>query len=81
MVCISQLDEFPVNEAVALQLAGLHAQVLWGEYNKDMGTRYNEIEQFLPQRIISGNKTKTREGWKQAIAQAHEVYYIVNVSV
>ena len=70
---ISQIDEFPVNEAVALQLAGLQAQVLWGTFDPNLTSRYDEIEQFLPLRIIQSNKSKTREDWKKAIGNAHKV--------
>ena len=67
------MDEFPVNEAVALQQAGLQAQVLWGNYDALKQSRYDEIEDYLPARIIAGNKTKTREEWKRSIAEAHKV--------
>lgn len=70
---IPQLDEFPLNEKVALQLAGLHAQVLWGSYEKTMMSRYDELEQYIHPRILSSNKLKTREDWKKSIAEAHEV--------
>ena len=62
-----------MNEAVALQLAGLQSQVLWGDHNPSMHTRYDETETYLPQRIISGNRTKTRDDWKAAIGEAHRV--------
>lgn len=68
-----QIDEFPVNEAVALQLAGLQAQVLWGTFDPNLTSRYDEIEQFVPLRIIQTNKSKTREDWKRAIGNAHKV--------
>ena len=67
------MDEFPLNEKVALQLAGLHAQVLWGSYDKTMMSRYDELEQYIHPRILSSNKLKTREDWKKSIAEAHEV--------
>lgn len=62
-----------MNEAVALQLAGLQSQVLWGEHKTTITSRYDEIENFLPERIIVSNKTKTRDDWKAAIAGAHKV--------
>lgn len=67
------MDEFPINEKVALQLAGLHAQVLWGPHDKGMMSRYNELELYIHPRILSTNKTKTREDWKKSISEAHEV--------
>ena len=62
-----------MNEAVALQLAGLQAQVLWGTFDPNLTSRYDEIEQFLPLRIVQSNKSKTREDWKKAIGNAHKV--------
>ena len=70
---LSQLDEFPVNEAVALQLAGLQAQVLFGDHAPSITSRYDEIEQYLAPRIIQGNRAKTREEWKRGIEEAHKV--------
>ena len=37
-------------------------------------SRYEEIEQFLPERIIKGNRSRTREDWVHSIAHAHEEY-------
>ena len=71
-----QLDEFPVNENVAFQLAGLQAQVLYGDYDPNMGSRYDEVEQFLPERLIVNNRTQTREDLKKGIAEAHKVLKI-----
>ena len=62
-----------MNEVVALQLAGLQAQVLWGNFDPALSSRYNEVEQYLHPRIISSNKSKTREDWKKSIAEAHKV--------
>lgn len=62
-----------MNENVALQLAGLQAQVLWGNFDPALCSRYNEVEQYLHTRIISSNKSKTREDWKKGIAEAHKV--------
>ena len=71
--CSPQIDEFPINQDVALQLAGLHAQVLWGDHVQGMGSRYDEVEQYLHPRITAEDRNKTREDWKKAIAVAHKV--------
>lgn len=62
-----------MNENVALQLAGLQAQVLWGDYSAAMASRYDEVEQYLPERLIVNNRTHTRDDLKTAIAEAHKV--------
>ena len=62
-----------MNEAVALQLAGLQAQVLFGDHGPSLTSRYDEIEQFLAPRIIQSNRAKTREEWKGDIEEAHKV--------
>ena len=62
-----------MNEAVALQQAGLQSQVLWGNHEPSKLSRYNEIEDYLPARIIASNEVRTREEWKRAISDAHRV--------
>ena len=69
----TQIDEFPLNQEVALQLAGLHAQVLWGDHVHGMESRYDEVEQYLHPHIITEDRNKTRDDWKKAIAAAHKV--------
>lgn len=59
------MDEFPVSEKVALQLAGLQAQVSLGEPAASPPpphTRayYSHPEQFLPPRIA---KTRPAHQW------------------
>ena len=75
----TQIDEFPLNQEVALQLAGLQAQVLWGDYVQSKVSRYDEIEQFLHTRIIAADRRKTREDWKRAIANTHKVRTYVRI--
>ena len=58
---------------MALQLAGLQAQVLWGQFDRVLMNRYEEINQYLPHRIIAGDKTRTPSEWSKKIAEAHEV--------
>ena len=78
--CLSpQVDEFPVNEAVALQQAGLQAQVLWGNFEPSKMSRYDEIEEYLPARIINNGRTRTRDEWRRAIADAHRVRMCLGV--
>jgi hypothetical protein len=71
---VVKINEFPINQDVALQLAGLHAQVLWGDHVQGMGSRYDEVEQYLHPRITAEDRNKTREDWKMAIAVAHKSY-------
>ncbi|CAK1550454.1 unnamed protein product [Leptosia nina] len=73
---VVKMDEFPVSEKVALQLAGLQAQVSLGEPAASPPpphTRayYSHPEQFLPPRIA---KTRPAHQWATILAQAHRQY-------
>ncbi|CAK1583814.1 unnamed protein product [Parnassius mnemosyne] len=73
---VVKMDEFPVSEKVALQLAGLQAQVSLGEPPPSPApphTRayYAHPEQFLPQRIA---RTRSAHQWATILAQAHRQY-------
>lgn len=48
----AQCDDFPINEKVAVQLAGLQAQVSLGD-SKDSNIQdyYTDIDNYLPYRI------------------------------
>ncbi|XP_026333390.1 myosin-I heavy chain [Hyposmocoma kahamanoa] len=73
---VVKMDEFPVSEKVALQLAGLQAQVSLGEPPPSPPpphTRayYSHPEQFLPQRIA---RARPAHQWATILAQAHRQY-------
>ncbi|KAH8379162.1 hypothetical protein KR009_003331 [Drosophila setifemur] len=69
---ILQKDEFPVSEKVALQLAGLQAQVALGDpSNQPKPEYYSDINSFLPSRI---SKTREQQFWIPILAQAHRQY-------
>ncbi|XP_028166875.1 myosin-I heavy chain [Ostrinia furnacalis] len=73
---VVKLDEFPVSEKVALQLAGLQAQVSLGEPPPSPPpphTRayYSHPDQFLPQRIA---RARPAHQWATILAQAHRQY-------
>ncbi|XP_022328925.1 unconventional myosin heavy chain 6-like isoform X10 [Crassostrea virginica] len=63
-------DKFPVSDKVALQLAGLQAQVVCGEYEEGKDNRYSEAELFLCKRIIA----QPGRDWNEEIASAHRHY-------
>ncbi|XP_041566031.1 unconventional myosin heavy chain 6 isoform X3 [Drosophila elegans] len=65
-------DEFPVSEKVALQLAGLQAQVALGDPSTQPKPEYySDISSFLPSRI---SKTREQQFWIPILAQAHRQY-------
>ncbi|XP_075982800.1 unconventional myosin 81F isoform X2 [Anticarsia gemmatalis] len=73
---VVKMDEFPVSEKVALQLAGLQAQVSLGEPPPSPPpphTRayYAQPDQFLPQRIA---RARPAHQWATILAQAHRQY-------
>nr|XP_034326517.1 myosin-I heavy chain isoform X5 [Crassostrea gigas] len=63
-------DKFPVSDKVALQLAGLQAQVVCGEYEEGKDNRYSEAELFLCKRILA----QPGRDWNEEIAGAHRHY-------
>lgn len=46
-----QCDDFPINEKVAVQLAGLQAQVSLGDPKDNRLDYYTDIDSYLPYRI------------------------------
>ncbi|XP_060516918.1 myosin-I heavy chain-like [Cylas formicarius] len=69
---IVKCDDFPVTEKVALQLAGLQAQVALGNPKDNNKLEYyTDIDTYLPYRI---SKTRGDDVWVPIIAQAHRQY-------
>ncbi|XP_068157949.1 LOW QUALITY PROTEIN: unconventional myosin-VIIa [Drosophila tropicalis] len=69
---VVKCDDFPVSEKVALQLAGLQAQVALGDpSNQPKPEYYCDINTFLPSRI---SKTREQQFWIPILAQAHRQY-------
>ena len=62
-----------MSEKVALQLAGLQAQVSLGEPQHARLELYTDIEHFLPQRIKQARFLSDRE-WIPILAEAHNHY-------
>ena len=62
-------DEFSVSEKVALQLAGLQAQVVLGSYVEGKAQRYRETDQYLCHRILNAQG----RDWSEQLAIAHKV--------
>ncbi|CAH0550688.1 unnamed protein product [Brassicogethes aeneus] len=69
---VVKCDDFPVTEKVALQLAGLQAQVaLSNPKDNNKLEYYTDIDTYLPYRI---SKTRGDDVWVPIIAQAHKQY-------
>jgi hypothetical protein len=69
---VVKCDDFPVSEKVALQLAGLQAQVALGNpSNQPKPEYYSEVLSYLPERI---SKTREEHFWIPILAQAHRQY-------
>ena len=63
----------PVSEKVALQLAGLQAQVALGEPQQNRPELYGDVDMFLPQRIKQARFLSDRE-WIPILNEAHNHY-------
>lgn len=70
---VVRCDDLPVSEKVALQLAGLQAQVALGDPGRDKVELYNEVDMFLPQRIKTARFSTDAE-WVPILAEAHAHY-------
>jgi len=70
---VVRCDELPVSEKVALQLAGLQAQVGLGDPQRDKGELYAEVDMFLPHRIKSARFNADPE-WIPILMEAHAHY-------
>lgn len=69
---VVKCDDFPVSEKVALQLAGLQAQVALGDpSHQPKPEYYSEVTSYLPVRI---SKTREEHFWIPILAQAHRQY-------
>lgn len=68
---VVRVDEFPVNDKVALQLAGLQAQITWGESDETKLSRYEEVPSYIPWRLRQHNRAMTKADWIKAIYCAH----------
>ncbi|XP_064490090.1 myosin-VIIa-like isoform X2 [Ornithodoros turicata] len=69
---VVKADSFPVIERVALQLAGLQAQVSVGEPSEtEELDRYRDVENYIPERI---RDTRPENEWIQALSTAHKTY-------
>ncbi|XP_034937659.1 myosin-I heavy chain isoform X2 [Chelonus insularis] len=69
---VVKCDDFPISEKVALQLAGLQAQVALGDpKDNDRLDYYSEVDSFLPYRI---SRARGDDVWVPIIAQAHKQY-------
>lgn len=68
---VVELDDFPINDKVALQLAGLQLQVAIGDPSPAKDEAYKSVESYLPSRILNEKK---REEWPLLLSQAHRQY-------
>ena len=70
---VVRCDDLPVSEKVALQLAGLQAQVALGEPQAERGELYQDVDMFISQRIKTARFINDRE-WIPILKEAHAHY-------
>ena len=71
---VVRVDEFPVSDKVALQLAGLQAQVLWGDAKEQNMSRYEDVETYLPFRVRGQFPNRSKEDWMAELFKAHREF-------
>ena len=70
-------DEFPVSQRIALQLAGLLAQVNLGEFNtKRTMQHYSDVYNYVCKRILMKKQPsgQPKINWAQLISEAHKTH-------
>lgn len=70
---VVRLDEFPVSERIALQLAGLQAQVSLGDFIPGRIRSYEDVENYISARVRRAAGHSSME-WAVKIADAHRLY-------
>ena len=70
---VVRCDELPVSEKVALQLAGLQAQVALGEPKSERAELYQDVDMFLSHRIKAARFINDRD-WIPILVEAHNHY-------
>ncbi|KAK7077818.1 Myosin [Halocaridina rubra] len=68
---VVRADDYPINEKVALQLAGLQAQVALSDPQEGKTEYYADISSYLPSRIA---QTRKQSEWIPILSQAHRQY-------
>ncbi|KPM10210.1 myosin-VIIa-like protein 1, partial [Sarcoptes scabiei] len=70
---VVRLDEFPVSERIALQLAGLQAQVLMGDFVEGRIRSYEDVENYISARVRRAAGHSSME-WAVKISDAHRLH-------
>ncbi|KAL8614615.1 hypothetical protein ACOMHN_066875 [Nucella lapillus] len=60
---VVKLDEYSLSTETGLALAGLHAYVIWGQYQDGKAFRYSEADVYLSARIL----TDVKRNWSQLL--------------
>ncbi|CAD5123362.1 DgyrCDS11718 [Dimorphilus gyrociliatus] len=63
-------DEYQLPSSTCIQLAGLHAQVLHGDYEEENIFRYTEVDSFLCKRVLDSEA----RNWPLEISLAHKKF-------
>ena len=67
-------DELPVSELIALQLAGLQAQINLGDFKSDSKPKdYNDVMNYICKRILMKKQSngQPKPDWPSRIRDAH----------